>query len=227
MFHDAQVYLSGYVANEPKVRKVSGDVSSLKLRVAYTVRRRDRETGEWSDGPTTFVNVQCWRTLADNVFMSVHKGEPVLVMGRLQMRRFEGAEGTPRIVVEIEASSVGHDLTRGVAQFSRTRWPSPAAAEATAQPGTAEPGPAEPGPEEPGGEEPGEGGELPAGMAPGERPATAIGAGVPPGREIVAETAVTELARELSERHGAAALADPGFAGADEEAVAAGVGVPA
>src|SRR5215471_19701413 len=124
MLHDAQVYLAGYVATDPKFKKAAGDTSYAKLRVAYTARRRDRETGEWSDGPTSFVNIQCWRTLAENVQVSVHKGEPVLVMGRLQIRRFQDQEGAPRTVVEIEAMSIGHDLTRGVAQFSRTRWPS-------------------------------------------------------------------------------------------------------
>src|SRR5215469_5771037 len=135
MIHEAQVNLAGYVATEPKFKKVSGDISSARLRVAYTARRRDKETGEWSDGPTSFVNIQCWRTLADNVRASVHKGEPVLVMGRLQIRRFEDQEGAPRTAVEIEAMSIGHDLTRGVAQFSRTRWPSATAGAAAERPG--------------------------------------------------------------------------------------------
>src|SRR5215470_5167474 len=129
MLHDAQVYLAGYVATDPKFKKAAGDTSYARLRVAYTARRRDRDTGEWSDGPTSFVNVQCWRTLAENVQMSVHKGEPVLVTGRLQIRRYE-VEGASRTAVEIEAMSIGHDLTRGVAQFSRTRWPSAIAAAA-------------------------------------------------------------------------------------------------
>ncbi len=142
MIHDAQVHLAGYVATDPKFKKVAGDTSSARLRVAYTARRRDKETGDWTDGPTSFVNVQCWRTLADNVSMSVHKGEPVLVMGRLQIRRFEDAEGTPRTAVEVEATSVGHDLTRGVAQFSRTRWHAgAAAAEAAAAAARCRPGP--------------------------------------------------------------------------------------
>ena len=174
MIHDAQVHLAGYVATEPRFKKVAGDTSSAQLRVAYTSRRRDKETGEWSDGPTSFVNVQCWRTLADNVSMSVHKGEPVLVMGRLQIRRFEDAEGAPRTAVEIEATSVGHDLTRGVAQFSRTRWPAAtAAAEAAALSGGA------PGSDD--GAEPGDGAELADGPEPGERPNGATAAALRPG----------------------------------------------
>ena len=119
MFLDAPVYLAGFLTGDPKFRKVADDISSAKLRIAYTARRHNRETGEWTDGTTTFVNVQCWRQLADNVTMSLRKGEPVLVMGRLRIRSYNDAEGKSRTAVEVEASSVGHDLTRGVAHFAR------------------------------------------------------------------------------------------------------------
>jgi single-strand DNA-binding protein len=123
MFLDAPVYLAGFLTGDPKFRKVADDISSAKLRIAYTARRHNRETGEWTDGATTFVNVQCWRQLADNVTMSLRKGEPVLVMGRLRIRSYNDSEGKSRTAVEVEASSVGHDLTRGVAHFSRAHRP--------------------------------------------------------------------------------------------------------
>jgi single-strand DNA-binding protein len=184
MIHEAQVNLAGYVATDPKFRKVAGDTSSTKLRVAYTARRRDRETGEWGDGPTSFVNVQCWRTLADNVAMSVHKGEPVLVMGRLQVRRYDDAEGVPRTAVEIEATSVGHDLARGVAKFSRTRWPVAAGTEVPGAPGAED------------------GGEQVSGPEAGARPA--LGGTAPDADGVVDERAVAEFARELGETLGTA-----------------------
>jgi single-strand DNA-binding protein len=230
MIHDAQVNLAGYVATEPKFRKVAGDTSSLKLRVAYTSRRRDRETGEWTDGPTSFVNIQCWRTLAENVHMSVHKGEPVLVMGRLQIRRFEDAEGAQRTAVEIEAMSVGHDLARGVAKFSRTRWPTAADATVAAdEPGSGdgmENGDAVPGDGVPGDGVPGNGADLPSGLEPGARSAT--GGAAPDGDGVIDESAVAEFARELSESLGAGAPADQGAdAGGDAGADAEPVAVPA
>ena len=192
MLHEAQVYLAGYVATDPTVKKVAGDTSYARLRVAYTARRRDRETGEWSDGPTSFVNVQCWRTLADNVQMSVRKGEPVLVMGRLQIRRFEDTEGNPRTAAEIEATSIGHDLTRGVAKFSRTRWPSAvAAADAEVQAGAPEPG---------------DDAELAGGQRAGARPGHGS---APDGDGVIDESAVAEFARELSESLGPDAVATP------------------
>jgi len=217
MIHEAQVHLAGYVATEPRFKKVAGDTSSVRLRVAYTARRRDKETGEWSDGPTSFVTIQCWRTLADNVSMSVHKGEPVLITGRLQIRRFEDAEGAPRTAVEVEAYSVGHDLTRGVAQFSRTRWPMASAAAALPD-GT-------PGSEE--GTVPGEGAELTDALEPAGHTNGATGGAAPAGDGMIDEHAVAEFARELSESLGTAAAADSATDGAEDAGAASEASVPA
>jgi single-strand DNA-binding protein len=193
MLNDAPVYLTGYMANEPKFKKVAGDVSSATLRVAYTARWQDRETGQWADGKTTFVNVRCWRQLADNVAICLRKGEPVLVMGRLRIRTYDDAEGKPRTAVEIEAKSVGHDLTRGMAHFLRAnRSAGRRSAEA---PGEHDVDGLDPGVPEPGVPDPG---------VPGlsEQPPAVDGDGV------LDERAVAEFARELSTL-GADAVAGP------------------
>ena len=135
MINEAQVFLAGYVAREPRFRFTTRGISSVTLRVACTPRWVDRETGEWTDGETSFVTVLCWRALADNVAKCLHKGEPVLVKGRLHVRPYE-KDGVSRLAVEIEATSVGHDLARGVASFQRPRRP---AAE-NGTPGTGAPG---------------------------------------------------------------------------------------
>lgn len=122
MINEAQVFLAGYVAREPRFRITTRGIPSVSLRVACTPRWVDRETGEWTDGETSFVTVLCWRTLADNVAKCLHKGEPVLVKGRLHVRPYE-KDGVSRLAVEIEATSVGHDLARGVASFQRPRRP--------------------------------------------------------------------------------------------------------
>ena len=133
MINDANIDLAGFVASEPSFKRLPTGTSTAKLRVAYTERRLNRETGEWGDGPTSFVTVLCWRALADNVAMCLRKGEPVLVRGRLRVREYEGKDGSRGTETEIDASSVGHDLSRGVAHFSRTRRaPGETAAEAPA-----------------------------------------------------------------------------------------------
>jgi single-strand DNA-binding protein len=121
MFNEAHVSLTGYVATQPVMKEIGTGVTNLTMRVAWTPRWQDRVTGEWVDGNTSYVTVVCWRKLAGNVATCLRKGDPVVVKGRLSVRNFDGKEGVPRTAVEIDASSVGHDLSRGVAQFQRVR----------------------------------------------------------------------------------------------------------
>jgi single-strand DNA-binding protein len=121
MFNEAQVSLTGYVATQPRFRTTARGTSMVWMRVAWTPRRLDRETGEWADGNTSYVTVLCWRKLADNVAMCIRKGDPVVVKGRLSVRTYDGKDGVERTAVEVDAGSVGHDLSRGVANFQRTR----------------------------------------------------------------------------------------------------------
>src|ERR1700735_2683687 len=129
MMNDAQVSLAGYVATQPTWREGSAARPNLSMRVAWTPRRIDRATGEWVDGNTSFVTVTCWRKLADNVATCLRKGDPVLVQGRLSVRPYEDKQGVPRIAVDVDALSVGHDLSRGVAMFQRVRPPTGKAAD--------------------------------------------------------------------------------------------------
>ena len=121
MFNEALITLSGYVATQPTYGETRTGVPTLSMRVAWTPRRFDRLTGEWADADTSFVAVQCYRKLAENAGKSLRKGDPVLVRGRLSVREYEDKNGARRNHVEVDASSVGHDLLHGVAQFRRVR----------------------------------------------------------------------------------------------------------
>jgi len=113
--------LTGYVATAPRFRTVRGGTPVVSMRVGMTTRRVDRDTGEWQDGNTSYVTVTCWRTLASNVASCIRKGEPVVVRGKFKTNSYEDREGRPRSEIEIDAETVGHDLSRGVAHFQRTR----------------------------------------------------------------------------------------------------------
>lgn len=119
--NEAQVCLTGYVATQPVTRTVKSGATNVSMRVAWTPRKQDRVSGEWVDGNTSYVTVICWRKLATNAAICVRKGDPVIVKGRLSIRPYEDKQGAQRLAVEVEANSVGHDLSRGVAQFQRVR----------------------------------------------------------------------------------------------------------
>ena len=175
--NEAQVVLAGYVAREPRYRKTHNGYSYTSLRVGYTPRRVDRDSGEWSDGGTSFVTVTCWRGLADNVATCVRKGDPVLVKGKLQVRPYTDKDGAKRVAVEVEASSIGHDLNRGVANFRRAQR---ATGETALERAASVAAPGEPGAgETPAAHE--DEGAPPAGMFAEDAVATLAGAEVPDG----------------------------------------------
>ena len=111
------VTITGFVATEPRLSNFGGtDVANL--RMGSTRRVVDRETGEWRDGDTSFYSVRCRWALARNARDSLRKGQPIVVAGKLHTRSYQDRNGQPRRDLEIEAETIGFDLSRGVAQFS-------------------------------------------------------------------------------------------------------------
>jgi single-strand DNA-binding protein len=113
------VTVMGNVAQDVRHVTTEHGVPITTFRLASTRRQYDRAVGRWVDGETAFVNITCWRALADHVQASVSKGDPLVVIGRLRIRPWE-REGYKGKSVEIEAFTVGHDLNRGTSAFRRT-----------------------------------------------------------------------------------------------------------
>lgn len=112
------ITVAGNVATEPKLRQTANGTRVVGFRLASTERRFDKALNGWRDGDTTFYTVTCWRNFGDNVLDSLSTGQPVLVHGRLRAGSYE-KEGQMRSVLEIEAYSLGHDISRGVSVFTR------------------------------------------------------------------------------------------------------------
>jgi single-strand DNA-binding protein len=138
MSQGAFVTLVGYVAQEPNIHTTKTGKSVTDLRVGITPRYKDQATGEWRDGQSSYFTVSCWDRLANHVRASLLKGEPVLVRGKFKTSTFEDRDGRPRTETRITADTVGHDLSRGAANYIRHR-PGQAAANAGA-PGDQGPG---------------------------------------------------------------------------------------
>ncbi|WP_020574108.1 single-stranded DNA-binding protein [Actinopolymorpha alba] len=118
--NETMVSIAGNVATDLRFLRSDRGTPLASFRLASTPRRYDRYQGGWVDGHTTFVTVLCWRTLAENAAASLRKGEPVVVFGRLRVEAWE-KEGRTGTTVEIEATALGHDLSRGTSAFRRTR----------------------------------------------------------------------------------------------------------
>jgi single-strand DNA-binding protein len=120
MINGAMVTLAGYVATEPVFKTINETTPKVSLRVAWNSRFLDRVTGEWRESKTSFATVHCWRRMGSNVAPSLRKGEPIVVTGRLAVREYDDKEGRHRVIVDIDADAIGHDLSRGVTHFQRT-----------------------------------------------------------------------------------------------------------
>lgn len=120
MYNDAQLSVVGNVASDPEYKVVGNGIPLLKVRVAWTTRRRDPATGEWVDANSSFANVNCWRRLAVNLRGCLRKGDPVLLRGQMEVRQYTTKDGQPRQSVDVDAETLGHNLLRGVASFSKT-----------------------------------------------------------------------------------------------------------
>lgn len=116
--NDLTITVTGWVATDP--RHVVGPTGTrlTSFRLASTSRYFDRDKGEWADGNTEWFTVRTFRNAAITVMNSVAKGQPVVVNGRLRTHEWD-ADAGPRTDLVIDAASVGHDLTKGVAVFTR------------------------------------------------------------------------------------------------------------
>ena len=112
------ITLTGLVATTPRHLTTSEGLAITSFRLASSQRRFDRAANRWVDGDTNWYTVSSFRALAENVATSVSKGDRVIVTGKLRIRDWENTDRSGT-TVEIEAEALGHDLTWGIASYTR------------------------------------------------------------------------------------------------------------
>jgi single-strand DNA-binding protein len=117
MASDNQTVIVGNLVDDPELRFTSNGTPVANLRVAVT--QRVLEGGTWRDGQTSFLRVNAWRENAIHLAESLHKGDRVVVLGRLRQRSWETPEGERRSVAEIEADEVAASLRWATARIER------------------------------------------------------------------------------------------------------------
>jgi single-strand DNA-binding protein len=118
--YETMVPIIGRVITEPALRTVSTGDKLCSFRMLAKERRFNRETQEWGDGDKLFLNVTCWRKLAENAKVSLFKGDDIVVYGRLYLNEYETASGEPKSSIELDAKAIGPDLSRCSVLIQRT-----------------------------------------------------------------------------------------------------------
>ena len=117
---DTTLVMQGNLVADPVQKQVASGAKVTRFRMASSGRRYDQTINDWVSTDTVYMTVNCWRQLGDNVMQSLHKGDTVVVMGRLRFREYDDPNNGPRRqAYEVEAQSVGPDLSRYIATFGR------------------------------------------------------------------------------------------------------------
>ena len=114
------ITVTGVVGTDPNLHVTTQGLAITSFRLASTRRYFDRAKGSWEDGETNWYTISTFRQLAQNTVASIRKGERVVVHGRLRLRAWENGEKSG-MAVEIEADTIGHDLTWGTTVLTKVR----------------------------------------------------------------------------------------------------------
>ncbi|WP_308491000.1 single-stranded DNA-binding protein [Microbacterium terrisoli] len=113
------ITIMGNIAAEPQRRQMGNGTAVTSFRVASSQRHFDKDRNGWVESGTNWYQVSAFRALGEHAFASLHKGDRVIVTGRLKLRRWENDQGKG-LSVEIDADGIGHDLLWGTTQYRRT-----------------------------------------------------------------------------------------------------------
>ncbi len=120
MAGETPITVVGNLTADPELRFTPSGAAVANFTVASTPRTFDRQTNEWKDGESMFLNCSVWRQAAENVAESLVRGSRVVVSGRLKARSFETREGEKRTVFEIDVDEVGPSLKYATAKVTKT-----------------------------------------------------------------------------------------------------------
>ncbi len=112
------ITLVGNLTREPILRHTSNGTAVAELGLA--VNRRWRADDAWQE-QTSFFTVIAWRALAENVVASLHRGDLVVVHGRVEQRTWTTDEGGKRTTMEVVADEIAPSLRWATATIERVK----------------------------------------------------------------------------------------------------------
>jgi single-strand DNA-binding protein len=118
MAYDNTVSIVGNITRDPELRFTPSGQATSTFGVAVNRTWTDRQTQERKES-TSFFDVVCWGTLAENAAQSLARGTRVVVTGRLDQRSWETQDGEKRTKIEITADEVAPSLRWATVNITR------------------------------------------------------------------------------------------------------------
>ena|SRR5690349_5392436 len=94
-----KVQLIGRLGKDPEVRHLDNGSTVASFSLAVTESYKDKTTGEKKQN-TEWVNIQCWRGLAELAEKYLHKGDMIYAEGKMKTRSYE-KDNVTRYITEV------------------------------------------------------------------------------------------------------------------------------
>jgi len=117
MHFDFTGWAIGNVTRDPELRFTQGGDAVCGFGIAMNHQRRNGDTFE--DVGVTYIDVTCWRGLAEHVAETITKGQRVIVLGRLETEDYETRDGDVRSALRMTADDCGPSLMWATAEVTR------------------------------------------------------------------------------------------------------------
>ena len=111
--NDTHVTIRGWIGGEPKLFDKDGE-TAFEAELHQSAKCSDSLSRL-----TTWYSVRCYGALAKNAAMSLSKGMPVMVRGRLTTRLWMDKSGNQNSELAIIADSVGVELSNGIVDYTK------------------------------------------------------------------------------------------------------------
>ena len=121
MAGETVITIIGNLTGEPETRTTRKGDAVCNFNIASTPRSFNKQTNRWEDGETLFTRCIVWKDLGAHCAQSLHKGMRVIAQGRLQQSTYQGKDGTPRTVLELQVDEIGPSLRYATAQVARAQ----------------------------------------------------------------------------------------------------------
>ena len=118
---ETPITIVGNLTADPELRFTPNGAAVANFTVASTPRTFDRQTNEFKDGETLFMRCSVWRDAAEHATESLHRGDRVIVTGRLVSRSWQTPEGENRTVMEMQVDEVGPSLRYATAAVTKAQ----------------------------------------------------------------------------------------------------------
>ena len=123
MAGETVITVVGNLTRDPELRTIASGSTVVNFTIASSTRTYNRNSGQWEDGDTLFMNCSAWdgrsNSMASNIASSLAKGMRVIAQGRLTQRSYQAQDGSQRTVVELRVDEIGPALSRATAQVTR------------------------------------------------------------------------------------------------------------